>query len=104
MRQQSLPPSRPPRVLGVDDFSFRKGRTFDTILLDLERHLPIDLLPDREAPTLAVWLLAHPGIEIVSRDRNRSFRDAISQAAPAALQVTDRWHLLKNLGEALEAF
>ncbi|HLV97459.1 MAG TPA: ISL3 family transposase [Ktedonobacterales bacterium] len=102
--QSALPTAPTPRVLGVDDFSFQKGRTFGTILLDLERHAPIDLLPDREAPTLASWLEVHPGIEIVSRDRGRPFRDAISQAAPTALQVTDRWHLLKNLGEALEAF
>lgn len=104
VRQSALSAAPTPRVLGVDDFSFRKGRTFGTILLDLEWHTPIDLLPDREAPTLAAWLEVHPGIEIVSRDRSRTFRDAISQAAPTALQVTDRWHLMKNLGEALEAF
>jgi len=99
-----LPASPTPRVLGVDDFSFRRGRLFGTILLDLERRIPIDLLPDRDTPTLAAWLLDHPGIEVVSRDRSRPYREAISQAAPAAIQTADRWHLLKNLGEALEAF
>jgi hypothetical protein len=104
VRQAPLPPLPTPRVLGVDDWSFRKGRTFGTLLVDLERHQPVDLLPDREGPTLTAWLLAHPGVEIVSRDRSQTYAEAIRLGAPQALQVADRWHLLKNLGEALEGF
>lgn len=86
-----------PRVLGVDDWAIRKGQRYGTILLDLERHCPVDLLPDREAESLAAWLTAHPGVTVISRDRFQNF----IQGAPQALQVADRWHLLKNLGEAL---
>lgn len=102
LHQQPVPVAPTPRVLGVDDFSFHKGRTFGTILLDLERRVPIDLLPDREAPTLAAWLIAHPGVQIISRDRGGTYADGARQGAPTAQQTTDRWHLLKNLGEALE--
>jgi transposase len=98
----SVPVAATPRVLAVDDFSFRKGRTFGTILLDLERRVPMDLLPDREGSTLAAWLLAHPGVEIVSRDRSTIYAEAIRLGAPHARQIADRWHILKNLGEALE--
>jgi transposase len=96
-------PARPtPRVLGVDDVAFRKGHTYGTILVDLEQHRPVDLLPDRDADLLITWLQAHPGIEIVSRDRSAEFTRAITSGAPDALQVADRWHLLVNLREALE--
>ena len=88
-----------PTVLGVDDFAFRKRNTYGTILVDLEKHRPIDLLPDREGKTLETWLLAHPGVAIVSRDRSSVYARAISRACPTAIQVADRWHLLKNLGE-----
>jgi transposase len=80
----------------VDDWSVLKGRTFGTLLVDLERHQPVDLLPDREGPTLTAWLLAHPGVEVVSRDRSTTYAEAIRLGAPHALQVADRWHLMKN--------
>ena len=89
-------------MLGVDDFAFRKGQVYGTILVDLERRVPIDLLPDRSAGTLAAWLKAHPGVETLSRDRSTTYKSGMSAGAPKATQVADRFHLLKNLEEALE--
>jgi transposase len=91
-----------PRVLGVDDFSFCKRKTYGTILLDLERRIPIDILPDREAATLEKWLKEHAGVEIISRDRGGPYAEGARLGAPDAQQVADRWHLLANLSEALK--
>lgn len=101
-----------PRVLGIDDWAFRKGHTYGTILVDLEKRKPIDLLPDREVETVQKWLEDHPaspsaslwrpmGIEIISRDRASCYSQAADLGAPDAIQVADRWHLLRNLGETL---
>ena len=93
-----------PTRLGVDDFAFRKGRRYGTILIDLDRHQPIDILPDREGKTLEDWLRDHPGIELVTRDRSSVYANAITTACPTAVQVADRWHLLANLSDVVERF
>jgi transposase len=90
------------RVLGVDDFAFRKGQRYGTILVDLEKQQVIELLPDREAATLESWLNAHPEIECISRDRSLAYAEASSKGAPQAIQVADRFHLMKNIAEAFE--
>ena len=90
------------RVLGVDDWALRKGRTYGTILVDLEKHRVVDLLEDRSGDTLAMWLAAHPSVEIIARDRSTEYARGASEGAPQAKQVADRWHLLLNLQQMLK--
>lgn len=89
-------------MLGIDDWAWRKGHRYGTILCDLEKRKVIDLLPDRDSETVVRWLRQHPGTEIVSRDRGGIYAEATRKAAPGAVQVADRWHLLRNLSEALK--
>jgi len=97
------PAPRPaPRVIGIDDWASRKGRRYGTIVVDLERGFPVDLLEDRLAETVATWLRAHPEVTVVARDRADAYASGVTQGAPEAVQVADRWHLLKNLREAVE--
>ncbi|WP_367621048.1 transposase [Streptomyces olivoreticuli] len=95
-------PARAPRIRGIDEFAFRKAHTYGTVLVDIESSRPVDALPDRETGTVAAWLQEHPGAEVIWRDRLKAFTKAIRQAAPAALEVADRWHLLQNLSTAVE--
>jgi transposase len=103
-RTMALPTCPPEQVilLGIDDWSFRRGRKFGTILVDLATHEIIDLLPDRRSETAAAWMLEHPEIDIVSRDRGGDYAAAARKGAPQARQIADRFHLAQNLTDRLE--
>jgi transposase len=89
-----------PHALGVDDWAYKKGHRYGTVLVNLENRKIIDILYDREATTLEKWLKSHAGVAVISRDRYGKYIQGATNGAPAAIQVADRWHLLKNLGEA----
>ena len=84
MHRAPEPQTTTARIIGVDDFAFKRGHTYGTVIVDLETRKPVDLLPDQQANTLAVWLKAHPGIEIVTRDRSKEYALGISEGAPQA--------------------
>jgi transposase len=102
IRAYCFPGDTAPRVLGIDDFAFRRGRRYGTIMVDLELRRPVDLLPERNAQAVAQWLTTHPGVQIISRDRGGDYAVGAREGAPQAVQIADRFHLVKNLGELVE--
>jgi transposase len=100
----STPPVGTIKAVGIDDFAWKRGKRYGTVIIDLETHQLIDILPDREAESVKQWLAAHPEIEIVSRDRAGAYADGAAQGAPQALQIADRWHVCKNLGDAVQDY
>lgn len=101
VKQDLLPTPSSPRIVGIDDWSWKRGLRYGTLICDLETNTPIDVLPDRSVPTVSAWFEQRPSIEIVSRDRSSQYAAAISKGAPQALQVADVWHIGKNLSESV---
>lgn len=104
LHRHPVPEEPVPRALGVDDWAWRKGKAWGTILIDLEKRRPVDVLPDRTADGLRDWLEVHPGVEVVARDRSAEYARGITEGPPKTVQVADRWHLLHNFRQLLERF
>ncbi|WP_245277899.1 ISL3 family transposase [Mesorhizobium sp. L48C026A00] len=96
VRRRTEPPRDKLAIIGIDDFAFRRGQRYGTIVCDLERRRPVTLLPDREQTTSQAWLTNHPSIVTVARDRGGGYGEAIAKALPHADQVADRWHLMET--------
>ena len=99
-----VPDAGTPQSIGVDEWAWRRGQRYGTILVNLEDHRVLDLLPERSGESVAAWLAQHPTVTIVCRDRSALYADGIRRGAPNAVQVVDRFHLVKNLRETVEAF
>jgi len=102
LRKEPVSTGETPQMLGVDEFAYRRGKRYGTILINLEDGTPVDLLPDRQAATFENWLKQHPGVRLISRDRAGEFARGASQGAPEAVQSADRFHVLRNLAEVAE--
>jgi len=102
VKQDQLPTTPAPRVVGIDDWSWKRGLRYGTLICNLEDNKPIDVLPDRSVQTVSAWFEKRPSVEIVSRDRSSEYAAAISKGAPQALQVADVWHVAKNLTESVQ--
>jgi transposase len=100
VRRHAASPPDLPRVVGIDDWAFKRGQRYGTIVVDLERRRIVDLLPDREAATVAAWLAARPSIGVIARDRGAGYIQAATDGRPEAIQVADRWHLMENASAA----
>ena len=100
VRRHVAPPVEAPRVVGIDDWAWKRGHRYGTIVCDLERRRIIDILPDREPATVTAWLAEHPSIAIIARDRGAGYKQAAAEGLPDAVQVADRWHLMENASAA----
>ncbi|HEU5381259.1 MAG TPA: transposase [Ktedonobacteraceae bacterium] len=102
LRKTPAPAGPTPKMLGRDEWAYRRGKKYGTLLIDLERGVPVDVLPDRQAASVETWLKNHPGVQLISRDRGGEFARGARQGAPDALQTADRFHVLHNLAEVVE--
>jgi transposase len=100
VRHRAFPRTEPLNVVGIDDWAFRRNHRYGTIVCDLERRQVVTLLPDREVATVRAWLVGHPNIKVLSRDRGGGYGEAASKALPTVIQVADRWHLMENASAA----
>ncbi len=102
IRRSPVPPFSAPTAVGIDDWAWKKGHRYGALVIDLETHRPLALLPDRSADTIAAWLRQYPSIRVVSRDRGKDITAGVTRGAPQATQIADRFHLLSNLRTVIE--